>query len=1855
MTTYQVKKTDGTLLTEVVEETINQTKIDLTIIGKNYTPYGLYLNENFVKLLENFSDTKPPTRPIDGQLWFDSAAKKIKIYSGTGWKLIGGPIVSPVIPWNLTRGDIWINNETDQMFFYDGFELALAGPIYTKQQGVSGFVTETALDTNGVERVISKVFSGTQLLGIFSSYATPFELLFPTSQFEGTVYPGFNQSILQGFRFHSNVAAANGLIDDDPAENGAIRTVRDFMLTGRNTGTTGTITLSNPIPLILGDNQNVTVTASNTDFRFDVNSTDIPSESFSIFARNNNILTVNPVTNKITVFNAAEDPNSAMSVGGNFAVNSIVDVYDTISKLASNTVPVTSTSVTIDSTEDYSGFVVNHGVNKDLGLRWNDDIKRWEVSFADGDFTKLLICADFARVACTGVYEDLVLPKIWFQGTTGIYTPATKVGVNTNNPQCQLDVVGNVYAKATFSGVGTSTPIPNVTINLATGDFFTVNVTQPTTITFTDTICGKASFVVRVIRNGRHSITWNSNIEWPYGQEPEWEYPTLRVVSGNVVELTSPPYKTDLYCFHTLDNGVTWIGALLGKDFKQLRNYHWINVLSGGELVHYSSSINLDADKNVYAVGTTATEVSLLISEAHNLSNASPTNFANAASSLTALAGTLTGSSIQVSPPSAGDEYWISTIGGTSADSAYAIVHDSQGFAYIIGDTASAGPGGTSMALIKLDSFGQIVWQRAIGGASNDLGRNITIDSSNNLYISGITNSVGTGGEAFVAKVDSATGNILWQTSLGATGLDAAYSVAVDLSGNVFICGETPGGGIDLFLAKLNSSGASQWQRRVGITNRIDYGYGVTTDSTGAVYVCGATNVSSQRSFDATVMKFDTNGTRLWDRVLRTSGNGHDDVAYDIAVDSSNNVYICGASSSSGLFMLVKFNSSGTVLWQKTFTGQSIVARSLFVDSSNNVLVTGTQSNTTLFLAKFDSLGNVLLQKTVAASGTDTARGISSNSAGDIFVCGGTTSSGSGLEDMLIAKLPPNTTKTGIFGAFTVSNTNYTVANSAVVLEAAATTVTNITLTSNTPSFSSSVINLSRNIVPISDPLDNWIANLSSANDARANGVTMDTAGNVYVVGTSQPTNQRKSDMLVAKYSSVGERQWQTLIGSNSDEVGMSVAVDSLGNVYACGSTAGAGAGRTDVLVVKLNGSGVIQWQRVIGTSLDEIGNSIKLDSQGNIIIAGTTGGRRGVGLIMKLSPTGQTLWLHTVTSGGTERGYSVSIDALDNVYLCGDTVRPGRKSDIMIVKYDTTGVLLWQRILIAPIDDFGYSSAVDSQGNIYVVGQLGRLEQGNTTLAFLTKFDSEGLKIWSRTLGGAFTDAAYSVSIDSNNNVVVAGTVGLSNNTRNMLFAKFDTEGNFMWQRSLRRINIDVANSVSLVDGVDSFAFCGIYQVGNNNNDIIVGKLPLDGTLTGTYGSYVYATSNLTVTSPDLREPDFNVVMSKYNNSGIVQWRRCLDYSFTDKGVGIKVDPDGNVFLIAESIEGRNSTHVVKYNPFGEMLWQRLVTTNNSRQAEFLVSAVGIDSLGHIYVSRTVNEPDVTREVDLAYVMKMDPDGTYNSQFRFTNGSDQSSQVNAMDVTEDGIIHLTGASWVDGEYQGYIVKCTNTPGLPAGIIWQRSFRLPGYELFGRGIAVDRRDGSIYAAMLAVRDADTDGYLAKYDVNGNFLWKIRIPNILDGTNLSVAVGDSGEVALLGTTINVQTFIFKFDDDGNVIWQQQMTTVPFEKGNSVYVDTCGDIYMAASVPFPDNDIYSDALIAKLSMNAIKTTSVTIAGKTTTLSPTTVNVEKTFTEFGTLQYVFSLVISNTPSSSSGLILGQSQLRDETDLQVSYTVEI
>lgn len=243
---YKINKTNGDLLVDLVDGDIDQTSTDITLIGRNYKGFGEFLNENNIKMLENFASSSAPSSPLVGQLWYDTAEERLKLYTGDTFRAASGAVVSQTRP-NLVEGDLWVDSLNNQMYFYDGADVQLVGPNYTASQKKTGLEAGTVIDDNGTDQVIVYLYISGILTGIFSTLEfrprinivgypeDPNDVRTPKRQL---LKAGFNP-VNPGFWYRGTAESSRGLVSDSGEEF----TEANFMKTDRDTSTTGSISI----------------------------------------------------------------------------------------------------------------------------------------------------------------------------------------------------------------------------------------------------------------------------------------------------------------------------------------------------------------------------------------------------------------------------------------------------------------------------------------------------------------------------------------------------------------------------------------------------------------------------------------------------------------------------------------------------------------------------------------------------------------------------------------------------------------------------------------------------------------------------------------------------------------------------------------------------------------------------------------------------------------------------------------------------------------------------------------------------------------------------------------------------------------------------------------------------------------------------------------------------------------------------------------------------------------------------------------------------------------------------------------------------------------------------------------------------------------------------------------------------------------------------------------------------------------------------------------------------------------------------------------------------------------------------
>ena len=382
-----------------------------------------------------------------------------------------------------------------------------------------------------------------------------------------------------------------------------------------------------------------------------------------------------------------------------------------------------------------------------------------------------------------------------------------------------------------------------------------------------------------------------------------------------------------------------------------------------------------------------------------------------------------------------------------------------------------------------------------------------------------------------------------------------------------------------------------------------------------------------------------------------------------------------------------------------------------------------------------------------------------------------------------------------------------------------------------------------------------WFARIGGANDDEGRGTIFDSNGNVYMVGDIEEVggSNNRDDCQIVKYDKDGAIQWQRRIktGSFDNDVFYAVAVDSSDNVYAAGKVDNAGIS----VLAKYNTSGTIQWQRKLhdGANYSAF-RAITIDSSDNIYVAGSGPVDTGVrdALLAKYNTSGTLQWQRAL---GKSSRYShflgVKTDSSGNIYVSGSD-----GDNDLIAKYNSSGTLQWHKT----IADNAYTLsntqdiALDSSGNIYGVGFTNIPNVANTMYCY--KLNSSGDMQWSRLVNHVANrnEEAYSVVVNGDDDIFVIGeSYMLSASHLAGIILKFNSSGTLQFTRTFMNSDSDEFTRFRRghSDGNGNLLITGQTNTGAvGQTDMLVLKVPDDGSLTGTYSTLEYASASKTTTT---------------------------------------------------------------------------------------------------------------------------------------------------------------------------------------------------------------------------------------------------------------------------------------------------------------------------------------------------------------------------------------------------------------------
>ena len=356
------------------------------------------------------------------------------------------------------------------------------------------------------------------------------------------------------------------------------------------------------------------------------------------------------------------------------------------------------------------------------------------------------------------------------------------------------------------------------------------------------------------------------------------------------------------------------------------------------------------------------------------------------------------------------------TFGGAQDDVANSIVQTSDGGYAVAGYTASKGRGGKDFWVLKLDSKGDVVWDKTFGGAKSDTANSIIQTKDGGYAVAGEAHNSSV--DLWVLKLNSA-GTKVWDKTFKKNAAANAHSIIQTSDGGYAIAGHTityiaSSGFIrtDVWVLKLNSTGTKVWDKIfVGAKNKNQAAYSIVQTKDSGYAVAGYTKNKGNGTQDVWVLKLDSTGTKVWDK---TFGGAHSDTANSIIQTKDGGYAVAGNTVTKGTITdvwVLKLDSTGTKVWDKTFGGANPdYAYSIIQTKDDGYAVGGsTQSKGNgkqdLWVLKLNSTGTKVWDKTFGGAQSDNVNSIVQTNNGGYVIAGDTQSKGSGGYDFWVLEL----------------------------------------------------------------------------------------------------------------------------------------------------------------------------------------------------------------------------------------------------------------------------------------------------------------------------------------------------------------------------------------------------------------------------------------------------------------------------------------------------------------------------------------------------------------------------------------------------------------------------------------------------------------------------------------------------------------------------------------------------------------------------------------------------------------------------------------------------------------------------------
>ncbi len=597
---------------------------------------------------------------------------------------------------------------------------------------------------------------------------------------------------------------------------------------------------------------------------------------------------------------------------------------------------------------------------------------------------------------------------------------------------------------------------------------------------------------------------------------------------------------------------------------------------------------------------------------------------------------------------------------------------------------------------------------------------------------------------------------------------------------------------------------------------------------------------------------------------------------------------------------------------------------------------------------------------------------------------------------------------------------------------------------------------------------------------------------------------------------------------SNNLQSANDIAVDDEGNSYLLGYTS-RGFNGADVALAKFNASGSLIWARSFdggNENNSDLGKSLAIVKTGSVthIYAACAISVSGYGNqsgLLKYDTSGNLLWSKSIATGYNTSVSCVSNDFSGNIFVAG-----GTSAEPYVVKFNANGDSLWMK---KPPISAGYSNGfvndivTDSLGNVYGTG---RVSYPNVTyddlIAF--KYNSSGALQWSKLyMPGPYNDIGNSITL-RHGFLNITGRSDNSSFVADIITMKLNTStGDTLWAK---RYN-GTANQYDNAFDIEADAYGNVFITGQT-----------DG---ATYSG--------------------DMITAKYNSSGVLQWTRKYvgNASVEDAGKGLALDSAGNIYVAGRISGGYGARFIcIKYNQNGDSLWTRLYDNGTIEE----VLAMTLDKNGNTYIAGECDNLDMA-------AVKYNSSGQLQWARKFYGAQLYSDHVNSIAADANGNVYAAGKSRVSQYGDQFTVIKYDREGTQK---WIRSYGVQLFDNYDEAKAiVTDKNGYVYVTGTSFsrgNNYSNDIFTVKLDTAGNQLWYA----LFHGSGLgnddakAIAVDSSGNVLVCGesrsASATIDYCLIKYSPGGSKLWERYYNG-PGNGADYAYdiaADASGNVYV-----------------------------------------------------------------------------------------------